>query len=275
VTDGTEFVRKFAAQADDDLSSVRWSYRRDIGRVRLVMVDSRSARVLQEGRRAMVDDGEWQWLRRQVLDDRGAYDHLLIGSSLPWLLPHGIHDTEAWDAALGAGARGERWSRIGEKLRRAGDLEHWAACPGSFHDLARLIEDAGNGAEAPATISVLSGDVHHAYIAEPRFDRPTDAHVLQLTCSPLHNSVPALMRLGFRLGWSRPGRWIGRLLTRRARIDRPPIPWRRTGGPWFGNQLMTLTLRGRAARLRMDRAGKAKGGIRLAQVLDRMLGRGA
>ncbi len=239
------------------------------------MIDSRSARVLQEDRRAMVDDDEWQWLRRQILDDRGAYDHLLIGSSLPWLLPHGIHDTEAWDAALCAGARGERWARIGEKLRRAGDLEHWAAFPGSFLDLARLIEDAGNGAEAPATICVLSGDVHHAYVAEPRFDRPTDSHVLQLTCSPLHNSVPALMRLGFRLGWSRLGKWIGRLLTRHARIDTAPITWRRTGGPWFGNQLMTLTMHGRSAQLRMDRARKAKGGVRLAQVLNRALGRGA
>jgi phosphodiesterase/alkaline phosphatase D-like protein len=275
VTDGTSFVRKFAAQADEDFASVRWSYRRDFGRVRLVMIDSRSARVLQEDRRAMVDDGEWQWVRRQILEDRGAYDHLLVGSSLPWLLPHGIHDTEAWDAALCAGARGERWARIGEKLRRAGDLEHWAAFPASFRDLARLIEDAGKGAEAPATICVLSGDVHHAYVAEPRFDRPTDSHVLQLTCSPLHNSVPALMRLGFRLGWSGLGKWIGRLLTRHARIDAPPITWRRTGGPWFGNQLMTLTLRGRSARLRMDRARRTKSGPLLRQVLDRALGRGA
>jgi phosphodiesterase/alkaline phosphatase D-like protein len=276
VNDGTEFVRKFAAQADDDLASVRWSYRRDFGRVRMVMVDSRAARVLQEDRRSMLDDGEWQWLRRQLMDDRGAYDHLLLGSSLPWLLPHGIHATEAWDAALCAGARGERWARVGEKLRRAGDLEHWAAFPGSFHDLARLVEEAGKGAEAPATICVLSGDVHHAYVAEPRFDRPTDAHVLQLTCSPLHNSVPALMRIGFRVGWSALGKWIGRLLSRHARIDRPPITWRRTGGPWFGNHLMTLTLRGRSARLRMDRARKARGGgVRLTQVLERALGRGA
>ncbi|NUO43783.1 MAG: hypothetical protein HOV82_17310, partial [Streptomyces sp.] len=34
-----------------------------------------------------------------------------------------------------------------------------------------------------------------------------------------------------------------------------------TGGPWFGNQLMTLTLRGRSARLRLEQA-RPKGELR-------------
>ncbi len=148
--DGTDALRTFAAKADADFSAVRWSYRRDFGRVRLLMVDTRAARVLAEDRRAMLDPGEALWLRDQMLDGRdgegpGAYDHLLIGSSLPWLLPHLVHDVEGWNAALCAGERGTRWARFGEKLRRAADLEHWAAFPSSFGALADMIAEVASG----------------------------------------------------------------------------------------------------------------------------------
>ncbi|MEV5544894.1 alkaline phosphatase D family protein [Streptomyces sp. NPDC052309] len=259
--DGTDALRAFAARADADPSSVRWSYRRDFGRVRLLMVDTRAARVLDEDHRAMLDPGEAAWLREQALDGPGTCDHLLIGSSLPWLLPHLVHDVEAWNAALCRGERGERWARLGERLRRAADLEHWSAFPSSFDELTGLIAEAGTGPGAPATVSVLSGDVHHAYVAEPSWPgRGPDARVAQLTCSPVHNSAPLSMRLGFRFGWSAPARALGRRFTRHGRNGRPAVSWRRTGGPWFGNQLMTLTLRGRSARLRLERARTGRDG---------------
>ncbi|MEW2397146.1 alkaline phosphatase D family protein [Streptomyces sp. NPDC046862] len=260
--DGTDLLRAHAARADHDPSSVRWSYRRDFGRVRVLMVDTRAARVLDEGSRSMLDPGEERWLREQVLDDPGSYDHLLIGTSLPWLLPHLVHDAEAWNAALCRGERGQRWARFGEDLRRRADLEHWAAFPASFEALAALIAEAGSGERAPATVCVLSGDVHHAYVAEPSWpagDGP-DARVLQLTCSPVHNSIPLSIRLGFRFGWSGAGRVLGRWFGRHGRGERPSLDWRRTGGPWFGNQLMTLTLRGRSARLRLDQARASRQG---------------
>ncbi|GHB25686.1 alkaline phosphatase [Streptomyces umbrinus] len=261
--DGTDALRTFAARADNDPASVRWSYRRDFGRTRLLMVDSRAARVLDEKNRSMLDPAQEAWLREQVLEEPGSYDHLLIGTSLPWLLPNLVHDAEGWNAALCRGERGERWARFGENLRRAADLEHWAAFPSSFDSLAELIAEAGSGPQAPATVCVLSGDVHHAYIAEPvwREGLPgPDARVLQLTCSPVHNSIPLSIRLGFRFGWSGVGRAIGRRFARHGRLERPPVDWRKTGGPWFGNQLMTLTLRGRSARLRLDQARQERGG---------------
>ncbi|GHH23271.1 alkaline phosphatase D family protein [Streptomyces rubradiris] len=254
--DGTHALRALAEQADADPSSVRFSYRRDFGRVRVVMVDSRAARVLDEDRRAMLNPGEADWLREQVLADEGAYDHLLIGTSLPWLLPHLVHDAEGWDAALCAGERGDRWARFGEWLRRGADLEHWAAFPRSFADLADLIGEAGSAPGAPASVCVLSGDVHHGYVA--RASWPSGGPgipVVQLTCSPVHNSVPLTMRIGFRFGWSAPARLLGRLLARHGRCPRPPVRWRKQGGPWFGNQLMTLTLRGRSAHLCLERTG--------------------
>ncbi|MFF4499565.1 alkaline phosphatase D family protein [Streptomyces sp. NPDC001401] len=253
--DGTDELRAFACKADGDPASVRWSYRRDFGRVRLLMVDTRAARVLDEESRAMLDPGEAEWLREQALTERGSYDHLLIGTSLPWLLPHLVHDAEAWNAALCRGERGARWARFGEDLRRRADLEHWAAFPASFAALTELIAEAGSGAEAPATVLVLSGDVHHAYVAEPAWPSGApDARVLQLTCSPVHNSIPLSIRLGFRFGWSAAARALGRRFARHGRCGRPPVDWRKKGGPWFGNQIMTLTLRGRSARLRLEQA---------------------
>ncbi|GCB49812.1 alkaline phosphatase D family protein [Streptomyces sp. NL15-2K] len=295
--DGTDLLRTFAAEADADPASVRWSYRRDFGRVRLLMVDTRAARVLDEESRSMLNPGEARWLREQALDQPGSYDHLLIGTSLPWLLPHLVHDAEAWNAALCRGEKGARWARFGEDLRRRADLEHWAAFPASFDALAALLAEAGTGPDAPSTVLVLSGDVHHAYVAEPKWPAgprsgsrsgshsasgspsgsrsgshsasgspsgslsgPPDARVLQLTCSPVHNSIPLSIRLGFRFGWSAVARALGRRFAGHGGCPKPPIDWRRTGGPWFGNQLMTLTLRGRSARLRLDQAREVRDG---------------
>ncbi len=256
--DGTRELRRFAESADRDRTGTRWSYRRDIGRVRIVVADSRSARVLQEGSRAMLGEGEERWLREQLLED-GDYDHLLLGTSLPWLLPHGIHAVESWSEAMCAGVRGPRWARRGERLRRAADLEHWAAFRSSFESLAATLREAAgpreDGGAGPATVCVLSGDVHHGYVADAggAGGAARGGRVVQLTCSPVHNGVPAAMRLGFRAGWSRVGRLLGALLTRHARLPASGVTWRRTGGPWFGNQVMTLTVRGRAMRLRLHR----------------------
>ncbi|KPI03246.1 Alkaline phosphatase D-related protein [Actinobacteria bacterium OK074] len=261
--DGTDALRAHAAAADADPAAVRWSYRRDFGRVRVVMVDSRAARVLDEDKRAMIDPEEARWLREQAQDTRDGYDHLLVGTSLPWLLPPLVHDAEAWDAALCRGERGPRWARFGERLRRAADLEHWAAFPDSFTALAELLAEVGTGPGAPATVCVLSGDVHHAYVAEPTAwpdgVRPPDARVVQYTCSPVHNAIPRYLRYGFRFGWSRPARLIGRGLLRHGRVPDQGLDWRKTGGPWFGNQLMTLTLHGRSASLRLERARAVRG----------------
>ncbi|MFF1835023.1 alkaline phosphatase D family protein [Streptomyces sp. NPDC058231] len=279
VPDGTEVLRRFAAEADLEPTRTRWSYGRVFGRVRLLMVDSRAARVLDEERRSMLDAEEARWVREAALADPGSYDHLLIGTSLPWLLPPLVHDAEEWDAALCRGEHGGtggRWARFGERLRRRSDLEHWAAFPSSFRQLTELIRESGSGPHAPATVCVLSGDVHHAYIAEPAW--PDDvpggapgARVLQLTCSPVHNSIPGPLRAGFRFGWSRAGRCLGRMLARHGRTGPSPIRWRKTGGPWFGNQLMTLTLHGRKAALTLVQAKAKAKGAQLETVLDRSL----
>jgi hypothetical protein len=95
---------------------------------------------------------------------------------------------------------------------------------------------------------VLSGDVHHAYVAGVGYDQPVDSQVYQLTCSPLHNYVPNAMKLTFRLAWSRVAERTTRaLLGLVTRVPRPPVSWHREAGPYFGNELMTFSAAGRLA----------------------------
>jgi hypothetical protein len=246
-TENMDRLRKFAEHADaeaDGAKGTRWSFRRDFGRTRLVMVDSRCGRVL-EGRRSMISEAEFDWVGAQF---DGDYDHLLVGTSLPWLLPRALHDLEAWDEELAAGRRGRLRARFGEWLRRAGDLEHWAAFRMSFEALGDLIAGAARRADPPATICVLSGDVHHAYIARAEFSQPAAAPVYQLTCSPLHNYVPWPMKLFFKAVWSKAAERMVRALLRLAGpVPRPGLDWERLAGPHFGNHLAEFIATGRQA----------------------------
>ena len=168
--DATRVLREFAFQADREVQGTRWSYRRDFGGTRLVVIDSRCGRVLEDGRREMVDDDEWAWIEEQAAGD---FDHLLLATSLPFALAPAIHDLEAWNEAVTAGAWGRPMAWVGEKIRQGIDLEHWAAFGDSFDRLGALIEAVAGGhrGRPPGSVVVLSGDVHHAYLAESLLPR--------------------------------------------------------------------------------------------------------
>ena len=269
-------LREFAAAADkeaDGRKGAQWSYRRDLGDVRLLVIDSRCGRVLESGDRSMVSDAEFRWIEEQV---EGPYDHLLIGTSLPWLLARALHDIESWNEVLADGARGAFVARWAEKLRRAADLEHWAAFRQSFDRLAELFRSVGRGDRAgsegqpPGTICVLSGDVHHAYAARVRYGDDVQSPVYQLTCSPVHNYVPAAMKVAFRIGWSRAAEACTRfLLSSVARVPKQELYWSKLAGPFYGNEIATLLLDGRSARLVIEKAGRDRSGTpRLTPVVD-------
>src|SRR4029079_17409974 len=90
-------LREAAYRWDRESDGSRWSYHRDFGDSRLLVVDSRAARVLADGRREMVDEEEWDWIVDRSL---GAFDHLVIASTLPVFMPQGIHRLEAWNEAV-------------------------------------------------------------------------------------------------------------------------------------------------------------------------------
>ena len=127
-------------KADREVEGTRWSYCRDIGRARLVMVDSRAGRVLDPGARSMVDEDEWRWIEEHATGD---CDHLLIGTSLPLLLAPGMHYLEAWNEAVCEGAWGPAARGCGEKLRQALDLEHWAAFGESLERMMAIVRAVG------------------------------------------------------------------------------------------------------------------------------------
>jgi len=262
--DGEPILRTFARHADaeaDGAKSTRWSFRRDFGGVRLLVIDTRCGRILADDHRSMVSAGEFEWIEEQA---RADVDHLVIGSSLPWLMAQALHDVEAWNEHMCTKYDGRLVGRLSEKFRQGADLEHWAAFGESFRRLARLFADIGSADGAPATICVLSGDVHHAYVAEARYpDRPR-SKIYQLTCSPVHNMVPGFMKIGFRVGWSRLARSISRPLTRLFRVPAVPIDWVKLDGPYFDNQLATLTLSGRSASVRLEKTELGPDGPRLA-----------
>jgi len=226
-----------ADRMDQEPDCYRWSYSRDFDDARLVVVDSRAARVLKEGHRSILDDAEMAWLDDRM---RGGFKHLLVGTSLPFLLSPGLHHLEAWDEALVQGAWGKLGSRFGEKLRRTVDLEHWAAFQDGFQEVAQMaiaVADGKRGA-APDTVTFLSGDVHHSYVAE--VDRGDGSRIIQAVCSPIRNPLPKYMRgVAAFLSYGLAGP-MGALVARSAKVPKPPFTWRPVKGPWFDNNLATL-----------------------------------
>jgi hypothetical protein len=255
--DADAVLRDFARRADQPSGGVQWSFGRSFGRVRMVAIDSRAGRVLDNGQRRMIGEAEWEWV---IQSAAGDWDHVVLATSLPLLLPYGIHAVEAWNEAVCGGAWGKRFARVSERVRRAADLEHWAAFGTSFTEFGQLLAGLAAGAHGPppASVTVISGDIHHSYLAQvgfPAGTRPRSA-VYQAVCSPIHNLLPQSFRRTQKLATSRAGALAGTALARLARVPRPEISWRITRGPWFRNMLCALEYDGRAARIRFAGAGQ-------------------
>jgi hypothetical protein len=223
-----------------------------LGGTRLVVIDTRAARVLRDGERAMLDPAEMKWLDAQL---QGDCDHLVIGSSLPYLMPVGMHHVEAWDEAIAQGSWGTRWRWVGERIRQGADLEHWAAFTKSFRQVAEMVIEIAEGkrGEPPATVLFLGGDVHHSYLSEADLrDRRVVSRVMQAVCSPIRNPLPRAVRVGLGLTSAR---WAWQLvrLARAAKVPDPPFRWDVVEGPWFDNNIATLAVRGRALELSWER----------------------
>jgi hypothetical protein len=252
--DATDVLRGWAKEIDTTAAGTRWSFCRDIDGVRAIFMDSRAARVLTDDRRSMFDDKVWDWI---VDHASGDFDHLLLATTVPYLLSPGFHNLEAWNERLCDGAWGTPVARASEQLRRAVDLDHWAAFQFSFQRLRELLEEVGSGrrGKPPASIVLLSGDVHHAYLCDVAFKRDADMQsaVYQAVCSPYRNPLDANERRVVRAGFSRPFAALTGGLARLSGAPDPGIRWRLLEGPHFDNQVGTLHLDGRAATARLDK----------------------
>ena len=274
--DGGEILREFAERAEraDRRHPVELLPRRRAARG-VVVVDSRAGRVLEEGRRSMVDEEEWEWITEHATGD---FDHLLIATSLPFLLGRGMHYVEAWSEAVAGGA----WGRLAARLGRARCGGAWTSSTGprsrgrstSWPSFSAPSARA-SAAQAPASIVTLSGDVHHAYLCEVGFPRGSGVRsaVWQAVCSPYRNPLDSRERRVIRIGMSRPVAAVARLLARAAGVADPKVDWRQAGdGPWFDNQVATLTPT--AGRSRCGSRGRfrwTRPSARLECVLERRL----
>ncbi len=264
--DAAPFLGEFALRADEVADGIQWIFRRTFGQVRVVVIDSRGGRVLDGGKRQMVDDAEWQWVTESV---SGDWDHVVLATSVPLLLSGGLHGLEARNEAVCVGAWGKRFARTGERIRRAADLEHWAAFGKSFANIEGLLTGLATGAfgQPAASVTVISGDVHRSYLAEVDFPAGVNSRsaVYQAVCSPIHNVLPLSFRRLQRLATSRAGGLIGTGLARLAGVSRPRIRWRVTDGPWFRNMLTALEFDGRAGRIRFDQTVSEVTGLPVLQ----------
>jgi hypothetical protein len=261
--DAAPLLREMARRADAQPGGIRWSVRRDFGRVRVVVIDSRSRRIVDDDQhRLMVDEAEWEWV---TTSSTGDVDHLVLVTSLPLLLPHGVDSLEAWNEAVCAGAWCNRFRSAAERLRQALDLEHWAAFRASFTAFEELLTGLARGSadQRPASITIVSGDIHNSYLAGADLPgpAPSGTAVYQAVCSPFHNILPTRLRLGLRLVASCPGRIVTTAAARLAGVPARRVRWRVTAGPWFTNMLAELCYDGPHARIRFDRAVPDPSGI--------------
>ena len=253
--DAWPLLREAAHRSHRDSTVARWSFCRDFGNVRLLVVDSRGGRVLEEGNRSMVDAEEWSWIEDRAT---GGFDHLLLGTSLPVMLGPGMHHLQAWNERLCAGAWGERAAKWAEDLRRSQDLDHWASFHDSFTKMAELLKSvaAGRKGDPPSTVQVLSGDVHHGYLAEAGFQNTKAiSRIYQAVCSPLRNALPGKKSRLQSAAWNGGAALAGRLLARLAGVGREDLNWRLThDAPFFDNQVATLELDGPGATITFEKA---------------------
>ncbi len=254
--DGGPILREYALRADREVQGTRWSFHRDLGDTRLIMIDSRCGRVLRDGEREMLDDDEWAWISEHC---EGDFDHLLLATSLPWLLSPAMHHLEAWNEAVCDGAWGAQAAKLGEKIRQDVDLEHWAAFHDSFERLAELQRSVGAGEKGspPASIVTLSGDVHHAYLYEVGFKKGSSLQsaVYQATCSPLRNPLDHQERRVMKFAMTGVAEKVGRALARSAGVEAPSIRWRQVGeGPFFDNMVASLHVDGRRMDMEIEKA---------------------
>jgi hypothetical protein len=244
-------LRRFARTSDRETTASRFAYHRDFGRSRLVVVDSRAARVLQDGARDMVDADEWQWIAEHA---RGAYDHLIVASTLPVFMLEAIHYLEAWNEAVCSGAWGRTAARAGERLRRALDLEHWPAFQRSFATMIELLHELAEGPDAPGTISIIGGDVHTAYVAEVSLGSAQQSRVFQIVCSPFRNPLRPREQRVVRLLATHAATVACRALARSAGIRRPDVAWRIVTPVTFDNSVAALELDERRATVTIRRS---------------------
>ena len=252
--DAGVLLRELAHSWDRESAASRWAYYRDFDRTRLLVLDSRAARVLSDGRRQMIDDEEWDWV---VEHSSGTYDHLIVASTLPVFMAIGIHHLQAWNEALCAGRWGRLVANVSERLRRAVDLEHWSAFNRSFEQVCDWLRSVARGTDTvapPLSVLLLGGDVHYSSISEVDLGGRQQSRVHQLVCSPFRNPLSSKERWIVRATASRASARVFAKLADWAGVDRPSAAWEPLRKATYENAISELRLDAASAQVVVRRS---------------------
>ena len=125
----------------------------------------------------------------------------------------------------------------------------------------------------PATIGVLSGDVHHSYLthAWPADRAEVGSLIYEAVCSPFRHPLEVSQQRSIKAALSRPAVTAARALARTAHAPAPELDWGFVQPPSFDNSVATLTLAGRSAQLTIEKTLPDWRDPTLAPVLARQL----
>ena len=219
----------------------------------LVVIDSRAARDLRPDSRSMLDAGELEWLDGVL---RGGSRHVLIGTSLPFLLPPGLHDFEAMNEAMAQGAYGRRVAHGG----RADAPHHRPRALGRLQPrLRRGLRHGHGGRPRRARPGPRDGDLpvgRRPQLLPRRGHRPARrsaprSRVVQAVCSPIRNPMPRGVRVVMSLfarSLVRPMRFVA---SHSRRVPDPPFPWTRHRRAVVRQQHRAVPRRARRPRARV------------------------
>ena len=156
----------------DGSKGVRFSFRWDLGATRFIMIDSRNGRILDDGAHLMLGEEEFAWIEEQVATGRPA------PSSTSCWAPRCRGCCRTRSATCRASSDRGGAAGLARPPRRDGPP---GRRPGALAGVPPVVrpahpDDHGgcDGPVAPATVSVLSGDVHHSYAARVDLPGPGD-----------------------------------------------------------------------------------------------------
>ena len=197
----------------------------------------------------MLDPDEMRWLDEQLTGD---VDHLLIGTSLPFMLPPGLHDLEAIDEVLAMGTHGRMRARTAPRRpRQTIDLEHWAAFNDGFVEVFDSVMEVARGERGRAAVDRRLPLRRRPQLLRRRGRRRPDAPrrpVAHRAGRLLADPQPHAARhprhdVALR---PRPRAADARFVAGHSKhVPDPAYPWQVTDGPWFDNCLAELTVQGR------------------------------
>ena len=262
--DAAPVLREFMEKDDREREGKRWSYCRDLGTTRLIVMDVRTGRCLDEGERKIVDDDEWDWIVERATE--GEFDHLLFGTSDPYLLAPSFHHLEAWNERVCDGAvGGARRARPASGCARTLDFDHWARVRGFLRapdaaDRGARLGQARRRRRRRSACSPATSTTPIWPTSRSGATPASDSAVYQAVCSPYRNALDDQRAPGDQGRPLAPGSGAGHAgLASAAGVEDPGIRWRFREGPYFDNQVATLKLDGRSSELVSTRSARPRG----------------